>query len=381
MTRLLWAALGTAGILLAASPRAPACNLCNPNFQQALTYRQEATQARLVLYGTLENPRLAGANGTTDLRVRAVIKEDKAFPVGQVVQLPRYVPVTDPKDPPRFLVFCDVYNNKLDPFHGVPCKSATAVAYLKGAMALDGKDRTQVLLYYFRYLEDADKELAADAFLELAKANDKEIGQVAGKLSAEKLRGWVKDAQTAPNRLGLYAFLLGACGGEPDATLLRGLLENPNDQTTSALDGILGGYIQLRPHEGWDLALSLLGNDQKPFPVRFAVLRTLRFYHGWKPEETREPVLKGLGVAVAAGDLADLAVEDLRRWQLWDLTAQVLALYGQKSHSAPIMRRAIVRYALCCPKPEAAAFVAERRKAEPDLVKDVEESLQFEKQK
>jgi hypothetical protein len=381
MIRSLGAVLGISGVLLAACSPAPACNLCNMNYQQSLTFRQEATQARLILYGTLDNPNLVGTTGTTDLEIKAVIKEDKTFPVAKVVQLPRYVPVTDKKDPPRFVVFCDVFNNKLDPYRGVPCKTEAAVEYLKGAMALDGKDRSQVLLYYFRYLENPDKELAADAFLEFAKANDKEIGQVAGKLAADKLRGWLKDPQTPSYRLGLYAFMLGACGGDQDAAVLRALLENPNDQTTSALDGILGGYIQLRPREGWDLALGLLHDEKKPFPVRYAVLRTLRFYHGWKPEESRGNILKGLDTAVAQGDMADLAVEDLRRWQEWDLTKDVLAQYGQKSHSAPIMKRAIVRYALCCPQPAATAFVAERRKAEPDLVKDVEEALQFEKQK
>jgi hypothetical protein len=217
--------------------------------------------------------------------------------------------------------------------------------------------------------------------VEFAKANDKEIGQVAGKLSAAKLRGWLQSDKTPANRLSLYAFLLGACGGDQDAALFRSLLQEPDDRTTSAFDGILGGYVQLRPREGWDLALTLLRDEKKPFPVRYAVIRTLRFYHGWKPDETRARVLQGLGVALPAGDLADLAVEDLRRWQTWDLTKDVLALYARPSHSAPIMRRAILRYALTCPRPEAATFVAERRREDPALVKDVEETLQFEKPK
>ena len=36
-------------------------------------------------------------------------------------------------------------------------------------------------------------------------------------------------------------------------------------------------------------------------------------------------------------DIADLAVGDLRHWKIWDLTTQVVALYGQKSHDAPLM--------------------------------------------
>jgi hypothetical protein len=384
MTRLFGAALALLAGVLAVCRPAAACNLCSMNIQQAQTFRQDAGQARLILYGTLENPRLIGSGGATDLRIEAVLKPDPFLKDAKVVTIPRYVPV-DPKDPPHFAVFCDVFNDKLDPYRGVPLKAKEAVDYLRGALRLDGKDRTTVLLYYFPYLEHADKELANDAFLEFAKANDREIGQVAPELKRvdgpARLRAWLKDPETPVNRLGLYSFLLGACGGDPDAALLRGLLQNPDDRATSALDGILGGYIQLRPREGWDLAEALLRDEKKPFPVRYAVLRTLRFYHGWRPEETRERVLRGLATALPEADLADLAVEDLRRWQLWDLTKDVLGLYGRKSHAAPIMRRAILRYALSCPRPEAAPFLDERRREDPGLVKEVEESLQYEKPK
>jgi hypothetical protein len=379
MTR--WLSIGLVALLGIVSA-APACSLCTMNLQQS-PFRQEAGQAKLILYGTLQNPTLVGANGTTELHIEAVLKNDPFLNNAKTVVLPRYIPVSDPKDPPKFVVFCDVYNNKLDPYRGVPVKSDAVVEYIKGALALDGKDRTQALLYFFRYLEHPEKEVAADAFLEFARANDQEIGAVAGKLAPEKLRGWVKDPQTPAYRLNVYALLLGACGGEQDAALLRSLLQNPTEQTTSALDGILAGYIQLRPQEGWDLAVAMLRDTSKPFPVRYSVLRALRFYHGWKPEETRAKVLLGMQTLLPQEDIADIAIEDLRRWQAWDLTGDVLALYGKKSHSAPIMRRAIVRYALCSApaKPEAASFVAERRRTEPALLKEVEESLQFEKQK
>jgi len=74
-----------------------------------------------------------------------------------------------------------------------------------------------------------------------------------------------------------------------------------------------------------------------------------------------------------------MAIEDLRRWQWWELTPTVLAQYGKPTHAAPLMKRAIVRYALCCPQPVAAEFVKARRLAEPQLVETVEESLEFEK--
>jgi hypothetical protein len=365
-------------VFLLAVPPAPACSICSGNLGDLRTFRQDAANSKLILYGTLENPQVKGDSGTTDFRITTVLLADPFLGDRKVIQLPRYIPV-DKKEPPHYLLFCDIYKNQLDPFRGTPVKSAAAADYVKGALAIDAKDRIALLRHCFDYLEHPDKEIAFDAYLEFAKATDQEIGQVAGKLAPEKLRGWIKDAQTPPERVSLYAFLLGSCGGDADAELLRAIIDKPTEKTTPILDGILDGYIRLRPREGWDTALKLLGDPKQPFPVRFALVRTLRFYHNWKPEDTREQVLRGLRSILEQGDLADLAIGDLVRWQTWDLTKEVLALYGKKSHDAPIVRRAILRYALSCPKDEAAAFVAERRRQEPDLVKEVADGLQFEK--
>jgi hypothetical protein len=135
----------------------------------------------------------------------------------------------------------------------------------------------------------------------------------------------------------------------------------------------------LQPEAGWKLATKVLADPQRSFPERFAVLGTLRFFHGWKPQENHAPILAALKGAIEESGLADMAVEDLRRWEWWDLTANILAKYGLKNYEAPLTRRAMVRYALTCPQPAAAAFVAERKKAEPDFVADVAESLEFDK--
>jgi hypothetical protein len=369
--------------LLGLPSLALACSLCAGNPQTTPTLRQDAAQARLILYGTMANPQLGagGDGGTTDLNIVNVVKSDPFLGDKKKVELPRYVPVTDPKDPPKFLVFCDVTGGKLDPYRGVSVKSPAVVNYLKGALALDAKDRARALEYYFRYLDDADTVVANDAYLEFAKATDQEIGLVARKLSPDKFRRLIEDAGTPPERLGLYAFLLGACGGDKEADLLRSLIQGGDARTRAALDGLLGGYIQLRPREGWDLALTILRDSKRSFVERYAVLRTLSFYYNWKPDDSRRQVLLGLGIALTQGDIADVAVEDLRRWKLWDLTADVLVQFGKESHAAPIVQRGIVRYAVSCPRNEAVRFVEELRKRDPDLVKDVEESLQFEKDK
>jgi hypothetical protein len=368
------------GLLAVNPPYATPCTLCG-NPQNTTTFREELGLAKLVVFGTVEKSRLGGGGtGTSEFQVDVVLKNDPILGEKRKLDLPRYVPV-EGKEKPRYLIFCEVGGGKVDPYRAIPLKSKAAVDYLKGAAELNPADRVRALEYYFRYLDSEDNEVAQDAYLEFAKANDKEIGLVAAKLAPTKFRKLIEAAATPTNRVGLYAFLTGACGGNGEADFLRGLLDKPTERTSGALDGILAGYIQLRPREGWDLTLNMLKDGKRSLTDRLAVVHTLRFFHGWKGDESRRELLAALGTMVPQGDLADMAIEDLRRWGWWDLTDDVLAQYGKKSHDAPIMKQAIVRYALSCPKAEAARFIAERRKQEAELVKDVEASLQSEKPK
>ncbi|MBL8793283.1 MAG: hypothetical protein JNM56_05210 [Planctomycetia bacterium] len=365
--------------LVLLAPPALACTLC-PNLQATPTLRKTLGDSKLVLYGTLKNPKLNAATntGTVDLEIENVLKNDPFVTGKKTVTLNRYIPV-DPKNPPRYLVFCEVDNGKLDPYRGVELKSNAAVDYVRGASALNPKDPSAALLYFFRYIDHGDPEIANDAFLEFAKADDREVGEVAKKLDPEKMRKLLNDPQTPPARIGLYAFLLGACGGDKEAAQLRSMLDKPSEKAREAIDGILAGYIQLRPREGWQLAGDMLKDTKERSIIdRTRIIQTLRFYHGWKPKESKPEVLTAMKSALGT-DLADLALEDLRKWEWWEETATVLSLYGKKGYEAPLMRRAIIRYALNCPRPDAAEFIKERRAKEADLVKEVEDNLKFEK--
>jgi hypothetical protein len=369
--------------LLSALPcPAPSCSLCNN--LQAATIREEASQsgARIILAGTLESPRVAaGGNGSTDLRITDVLRKDDWLAGRKIVEIPRYLPVSDSKNPPRFLVFCDLFKGKLDPYRGVPIARAETVDYVKKVMALDPKDRAGSLPFYFNYLENPDPEVAADAFLEFAKSSDAEISRVGPKLSAARLHGWLENPQTDARRLGLYAVLLGCCGGPADAKFLAAKLNDGSERSIGAYDGLLAGYIRLQPREGWALATNALSGNNS-LQVKLGVVRTLRFYQASQPAEYHDQILRAEGIVLRQADMADMAVEDLRRWRMWDLTPAVLASYGTKGFDAPIMQRAIVRYALSCKEREdAQKFVAALRKTQAELVDEVEESLQLEKGK
>ena len=84
--------------------------------------------------------------------------------------------------------------------------------------------------------------------------------------------------------------------------------------------------------------------------------------------------MPGQAASQAQGDIADLAVEDLRKWGCWDLADRVLGLKNTPAFEVPVVRRSVLRYALCCKGSKAAQrHVSEQRKKDPQGVADAEE--------
>ena len=147
-----------------------ACSLCGMTLRQAPTFRQEAAldTARVIIIGVAENPSLTDRK--TDLRITDVLRDDPILKGKKVITVRQYLPVEDPKNPPRYLVFCDIYKGEFDPFRGVPLKNADSVEYARKVVKLDPKQQTENLLFFFRYLDHTDSQISRDAFLEFAKA-------------------------------------------------------------------------------------------------------------------------------------------------------------------------------------------------------------------
>jgi hypothetical protein len=281
-------ALGTfpwlAGFVLAllAAP-AMACPFCS---MQGQTLTGEVNQASMVLFGTLTNAKLNPAGfeqGTTDLQIDAVIKKHEILGDKKVVVLPRYVP-TD-KNMTKFLVFCDVFKGKIDPYRGIPVKAdSDIVKYLQGALAVKDKDVSARLRFFFDYLDNADLEIANDAYKEFANADYKDTRKVAKECPADKIAKWLQDPATPAFRHGLYALMLGDCGGEKHAEILRKLLDDSQKQASTGVDGMLAAYTMLKPKEGWAYIKDILSDAKKEFMLRYAGLRAIRFFWASRPD-------------------------------------------------------------------------------------------------
>jgi hypothetical protein len=368
--------------VFASTTQAACCPFCPA---QGRTLSAEVDQANLIVFGTLMNakrdPNEFG-KGTTEMQIDLVVKDHEFLKGKKVITLPRYVP-PDPKNPRKFLVFCEIFKGELDPYRGEQVSPDSKIAdYLKGAIAVRDKTPTEKLKYFFQYLDAAEQDISADAYAEFAIADYKDVASVSAKLPPETLVKWLKDANTPPSRFGLYGYMLGLCGNAKEhAAILREMLDDPKRKYSSGLDGMLYGYVLLDAKAGWKYLLGMLGDESSEFLTRYAVLRTLRVI--WENAAgiiKPEAVMDAMQMLVAQGDIADLPIEDLRRWQRWETTDKILALYGQKSHNIPIVKRAIIRFALCVPNnPKAAEFIKQRRAEDPERVKDIENLLELEK--
>src|SRR6185437_5633800 len=209
----------------------------------------------------------------------------------------------------------------------------------------------------------------------------KDYQDMAKSLPAERVAKWLEDPKTPAFRYGLYASMLGHCGNAKHAELLRKLLDDPAKRLGSGVDGMLAGYVMLKPKEGWAYTRDILKDGKKEFMLRYAALRTVRFLWDSRPDlVSKKERTAGMGLLLDQSDIADLAVDDMRKRDCWDMANRVLSLRDTKAYKEiPIVRRAVLRYALSCKgNAVATAYVAEQRKQDAQMVADAEELLKLE---
>ena len=141
MKWMLWVALALLPLLPAGF--AQACSLCG-SLASRQTLCQEMESAKVVLYGTLANPRFdnspgapAGA-GRTDFHIARALRSDPVLGNARSLVIPQYLPVLDAKDPPKYVILCKVTDGKLQPYSGRSIKSDVVLKYVEGALALQG---------------------------------------------------------------------------------------------------------------------------------------------------------------------------------------------------------------------------------------------------
>jgi hypothetical protein len=367
-------------LVLASSARTDACPFCN---MEGKTLTGEVRDATMVLYGSIGKG--SETNETTPFKIESVVKKPenpKLLGDGKEITLNRFLP--DDKGQFRYLIFCDEFKGRIDPYYGVAVKPDSDIAkYITKALELRDAPAAKRLRFFFDYLDNPDVEVSNDALKEFGKADYKDYKDMAKALPPDKIAGWLKDKNTQPFRYGLYASLLGHCGKAEHAKLLREMLDDKDKVQGAGVDGIMAAYTMLDPKEGWQFIASQMKDSSKHFMVRYSALKAARFIHDYRPDLAKG---KDLAEAVASQmeqkDLGDMAIEDLRKWKCWDMADRVLALRQTEAFKeVPIIRRAVLRFALDCKDNSGcAAYVEEMRKKDPEEVRDQEELLQLQRQ-
>jgi hypothetical protein len=172
---------------------------------------------------------------------------------------------------------------------------------------------------------------------------------------------------TAP----LLLILTLSADGPP--TLRDRLGKLPVPPTSPVVQGVLLGHAPAPG--GWPRVKPVVTNPDVHFAVRLSGLRMLPALRTAAPDVlTDAEKVAVLTALLDQPDLSDLVADHLRRQKDWALTPAVLAAFG-KPAAAPAVKRAVTVYALLCPEPAAKAFVADRRKADPDLVAKAEAAI------
>jgi hypothetical protein len=284
------------------------------------------------------------------------------------------------------VVFVDVDKGRLDPYRGIMDPKGELWAYLKATLALPPRDTRRAFRYFFRHLDHPHPEVAADALREMLQFTPAELRELAPALPADRIAGWLqtprltpKHDDLTPERINLFAVLLGHCGTRRHADLLGKLLARPPEHLAGA-GGLWVGYVMLRPRQGWEKLCGALADGSRSFMARYVALRGLRSLREARAEAAgRKEVGEALCLLLDQPDIADLAVMDLLRWGYWGQADRVLGLQKKPAYEIPIVRRSVLYFALSCKGNAAAArYVEGQRKKDPRAVSDAEELLKLE---
>ena len=362
-----------------------ACPFC-PSAGQ--TMLGEVKQAHLIVFGSMSNARRDPnefGKGTTDFEIEVVVKDHEFLKGKKTLTLPRYIP-PDPKGKSKHLVFCEIYKGALDPYRGEQVPQDSKIAeYLKGAIDLQSKPVPDRLMYFFQNFDSPDWSISGDAFQEFSAAEYKDVRATAKLMDPDKILKMLKDPNTSMNRYGLLGMLLGHCGKPvPHGQALKTFIDDPKVKQASGLDGLLTGYILLDPKAGLGYVAGLIADSKEEFLVRYAALRCMRFFWEYRSEVVpKEALIGSVMPLIEQADIADLAIEDLRKWERWDLAPKLMGLFEKPTHDVPIVQRSLIKFALSAPATDqSCAELLAKLKADPkqaERVKDLEQLLELEK--
>jgi hypothetical protein len=360
---------------------------------QPLVIRQDAKDAHVIVTAWLVQNRLGAdmLEGDSTFQIIDSIREHRDWKPGPRFTINRHVPLHADKPPQAMLMFADIHKGKIDFYRGIQVADPKVTAdYLRSLLSIPEEDFSRRLAYCFKHFDSAEPEVVQDAFREMSLAEPGELIRAGKGVDADLVKKKLLSATTPARQLGVLALLLAGCGKCDDVQVIRKLLDQIEGRPLAglpqghqavgmSLDPALIAFAVMAPELGFAELRSTIANPKRTFMHRYGALRAARYL--WenpiKPID-RAAVAHAIATLLDQEDIADLGVDDLRRFERWDFADQVLAL--PEKFEPAIIQRAVLRFTLAIPKPhkKAEAYLNFMRAVNREAVEAAEETLKLE---
>jgi hypothetical protein len=335
-------------------------------------------RAQMVAICRLENavmPNNVFSLGKVDLVMEDILRSHAILKEKKFVVLPRYLEPTKQK----FLVVMGKYKNEINPYLAVPLDDDGRMEkFVRGAMLLKDKSDVGRARYSVDFLEDSDSDVATAALVEVSRLEYSEFRKLSTILKPAPYRKAIQMENNSSYVSGMYAMLLGHCGTKDDAQFLRKLIDrralNPWGD-----DKILTAYVLLDGEAGWQFLVKMLSDKTKSFSNRHSAAKAAFFLYVERKDIVPEKKsFAAVNSALEMADLADLLVESLRKWQRWEYGDAIFKVCSKPGFETAIMKRAVLRFALQCPTPQAKDYVKAEQMRDPEFAAVTKELLALE---
>lgn len=362
MPLLLAAAVLVTALIVPLGGGAAACPFCE-SVQQTIR-QQSITMDAVVIASSLDGELTRNlSTGVVKMKIEIVIKGNDLLKVGQTVDAIYYGKV---KVGRRFLL------SGVDPPNlQWSCLPVTQRAEQYIVKANKVKDDDVARLRFFRdYLEDEEDLISRDAYDEFASAPYDVLQKIGSDMDHDQLLAWAKDSEIGADRKRLYFTMLGICGSKSDLPILEAMLRNPAKSVTGGLDALIACYLTLAGEQGLPLIDELyISNKKAPFPQSYAAIMAIRFHGTDGDVIPRSALVESLHKVLDRGELADMVIPDLAKWNDWSQIDRLTRLFKDAEKDKNWLRVPVINYMRACPLPEAAKAIEELEKIDPEAVR------------
>lgn len=329
-------------VLLAAAASVSACPFCEA---PDVTLTQQVAQSDVAVFVQWVDGRSAdreqGFAGSTTYQVVDVLHDASgALKPKERFDIVRYRAAR----PGDLFLMLGSYTTVIE--WGSPIEiSEAGLNYIRMAPTKEASAKER-LSYFIRFLEFSDRIIADDAYAEFAQAPYEDVAAIVDLMPRDKLRQWITDPKTPVNRLGLFGLMLGLCGDDDDARLMRDRILEPSEGFRIGIDGIMAGYVLLAGEQG--LALierEKITDKTQNFSEHVACMQMLRFLWTYaKDRFSPDRLRQSMRLMVDNPKIADLVIADLARWEDWETTSRLIELYGTPGYDVPFVERKILYF-------------------------------------